>query len=119
MRDAPLAARLSVLAAGLIGPALLLGSFAARFGLGWDALWYLAELRAIGYVPFMVMPLLVIWFAATGQLAALATHRYAPYPTARELPPRGPLRRALRAAILGVRARRRRASEGAREALEG
>src|SRR5207249_9604591 len=48
VRDAPLAARFGVLAVGLAGPALLLGSFAARFGLGWDAVWYLAELRAIG-----------------------------------------------------------------------
>ena len=119
VRDAPLAARLGVLAAGLAGPALLLGSFAARFGLGWDALWYLAELRAIGYVPFIVMPFLVIWLAATAQLAALAAGRYAPYPAAEELPPRGPLRRVLRAVILGVRSRRRRPSEGALEALEG
>jgi len=119
VRDAPLAARLGVLAAGLAGPALLLGSFATRFGLGWDALWYLAELRAIGYIPFIVMPLFVIWLAATSQLAALAVRRYAPYPAAAELPPRGPLRRVLRATIVGVRTRRRRASEGALEALEG
>ena len=119
VRGAPLAARLGVLAVGLAGPALLLGSFATRFGLGWDAVWYLAELRAIGYVPFIVMPFLVIWLAATGQLAALAARRYAPYPAAAELPPRGPLRRALRATVLGVRARRARPSEGALEALEG
>jgi Peptidase family M28 len=119
LRNAALAARLGVLVLGLAGPALLVGSFAARFGLGWDALWYLAELRAIDYVPFVVMPLLVIWLAATGQLAALATRRYAPYPAAEELPPRGPLRRVLRAAIIGIRTRRRRASGGALEALEG
>jgi Peptidase family M28 len=118
VRDASPPARLGVLLVGLAGPALLIGSFAARFGLGWDALWYLAELRAIDYVPFIVMPLLVIWLAAAGQLAALATRRYAPYPAAEELPPRGPLRRVLRAAIIGVRTRRRRASEGALEALE-
>jgi Peptidase family M28 len=119
LREAPLAARLGVLVVGLAGPALLIGSFATRLGLGWDGLWYLAELRAIRYVPFMVMPLLVIWLAATGQLAALAARRYAPYPAAEELPPRGPLRRVLRAAILGVRARRRRAAEGELEVLEG
>jgi hypothetical protein len=119
LRDAPLAARLGVLVLGLAGPAVLVGSFAARFGLGWDAFWYLAELRAIDYVPFVVMPLLVIWLAATGQLAALATRRYAPYPAAEELPPRGPLRRVLRAAVIGVRARRGRASGGALEALDG
>jgi hypothetical protein len=119
LRDAPIAARLGVLVVGLAGPALLVGSFATRFGLGWDVFWYLAELRAISYVPFIVMPLLVIWLAATAQLAALATGRYAPYPAAEELPPRGPLRRVLRAAVIGVRTRRRRTSEGALEALEG
>jgi hypothetical protein len=118
VRDAPLAARLGVLVLGLAGPALLLGTFAARFGLGWDSLWYLAELRAIGYVPFIVMPFLVIWLAATGQLAALATRRYAPYPAAEELPPRGPLHRALRAVIIGVRTRRARTSGGALEVME-
>jgi hypothetical protein len=119
LRDAPIAARLGVLAVGLAGPALLVGSFATRFGLGWDAFWYLAELRAISYVPFIVMPLLVIWLAATAQLAALATGRYSPYPAAEELPPRGPLRRGLRAAIVGVRTRRRRTSDGTLEVLEG
>ena len=61
-----------MLIAGFAGPMLLIGSFAGRFGLGWDGTWYLAELRAVGYVPFIVMPLLVIWLAGTGQLAALA-----------------------------------------------
>ena len=119
LRGAPLAARVGVLALGFTGPVLLLGSFASRFGLGWDALWYLAELRAVSYIPFIVMPFLVVWLAATGQLAALAARRYAPYPAAAELPPRGPLRRALRSVTIGVRTRRARASDGALEALEG
>jgi Peptidase family M28 len=119
LRDAPIWARLGVLLVGLAGPALLIGSFATRFGLGWDAFWYLAELRAIGYVPFIVLPFLVIWLAATGQLAALATRRYAPYPAAEELPPRGPIRRVVRAVVVGVRTRRRRTREGALEVLEG
>jgi hypothetical protein len=118
VRRAPLPLRLGVLVVGLAGPALLLGSFAARFSLGWDALWYVAELRAVGYVPFIVMPLLVVWLAGTGQLAALATRRYAPYPDAAELPPRGPLRRVLGRIVVAVHDRRRRASEGALEALE-
>ena len=101
------------------GPALLVGSFALRFGLGWDALWYLAELRAVGYVPFVVMPLLVVWLAGTAQLAALATRRYAPYPAASELPPRGPLRRVVRTTTLALRDRRRRGPVGVPEALEG
>ena len=93
---------------------------AGRFGLGWDALWYLAELRSVGYVPFVVMPLLVIWLAGTGQLAALAARRYAPYPAAAELPPTGPLRRVVRGTVLTVRNRRRRPSSATLpEALEG
>ena len=119
VRGAPFAARVGVLTLGFAGPALLLGSFAGRFGLGWDAPWYLAELRAVGYVPFIVMPFLVMWLAGTGQLAALAARRYAPYPDAAELPPRGPIRRVLRGTLLAVRTRRRRASEDAPEALEG
>jgi len=119
VRDAPIGVRFGVLALGLAGPALLLGSFAGRFGLGWDAPWYLAELRSVGSVPFVVMPLLVVWLAGTGQLAALAARRYAPYPAAAELPPRGPLRRVVRATVLAVRDRRRRASSALPEVLEG
>jgi hypothetical protein len=119
VRGGPVGARLGVLALGLAGPALLLGSFAGRFGLGWDAPWYLAELRAVGYVPFVVMPLLVVWLAGTGQLAALATRRYAPYPAATELPPSGPLRKVVRRTVLALRNRGRRASSGVPEALEG
>jgi hypothetical protein len=111
--------RLGVLALGLAGPALLIGEFAGRYGLGWDAPWYLAELRAVGYVPFIVMPLLVVWLASTGQLAALAVRRYAPYPDAAELPPRGPVRRVLRGTYLAVRDRRRDEPDEAQEALEG
>jgi peptidase M28-like protein len=118
VRGMPIGIRLGVLVLGLAGPALLLGSFAGRFGLGWDAVWYLAELRSVGYVPFVVMPLLAVWLAGTGQLAALATHRYAPYPTAAELPPSGPVRRVVRTTVLAVRGRRR-ASPPVPEALEG
>jgi hypothetical protein len=120
LRGGPLAVRLSVLALGFAGPALLLGSFAGRFGLGWDAPWYLAELRSVGYVPFVVMPLLVVWLAGTGQLAALAVRRYAPYPAAAELPPTGPLRRVVRGTVLAVRNRRRPGTAPTMpEALEG
>ena len=118
VRGMPIGVRLGVLVLGLAGPALLLGSFAGRFGLGWDALWYLAELRSVGYVPFVFMPLLAVWLAGTGQLAALATHRYAPYPAAAELPPSGPVRRVVRTTVLAVRGRRR-ASSPVPEALEG
>jgi hypothetical protein len=113
-------ARLGVLALGFAGPALLLGEFAGRYGLGWDAPWYVAELRAVGYVPFVVLPLLVLWLAGAGQLAALAVRRYGPYPQADALPPRGPVRRVLRRSYLAVHNRRRRGAPAeTREALEG
>jgi hypothetical protein len=119
VRGASPAARLGVLALGFAGPALLLGSFAGRYGLGWDAPWYLAELRAVGYVPFIVMPFFAVWLAGTGQLAALTVRRYAPYPEAAELPPQGPVRRLTARTIAALRNRRRAASDDALEALEG
>jgi hypothetical protein len=84
--------RAGVLSLGFLGPAILLGSFAWRFELGFDAPWYVLELVAIGYVPLPAIVIALGWFAAAGQLAAIATGRYAPYPEARERPPRGPLR---------------------------
>jgi hypothetical protein len=114
------AVRLAVLALGFAGPVLLIAEFAGRYGLGWDAFWYLAELRAVGYVPFVVMPLLVVWLAGSGQLAALTVNRYAPYPAAAELPPRGPVRRVLRNTYLAVHNRRRGGAPAELpEALEG
>jgi hypothetical protein len=84
--------RAGVLSLGFLGPAILLGSFAWRFELGFDAPWYVLELVAVGYVPLPAIVIALGWFAAAGQLAAIATGRYAPYPEARERPPRGPLR---------------------------
>ena len=110
--------RAAVVLGGFVGPALVLGSFAFRFGLGWDAPWYILELRALGYVPFVVTVLVVPWFAAAGQLAALTAGRYAPYPDVTERPRLGPFRRVVRHIVLGRRARRR-ASESARRALGG
>jgi LPXTG-motif cell wall-anchored protein len=100
-------ARLLLIAVGMIGPVLLLGSFAFRFELGFDTPWYLAELAAIGYVPFMALLFVAVWLACVSQLLMLATGRYAPYPTAAEHPPLGPFRASVRAAVLGVRSRRR------------
>jgi hypothetical protein len=110
--------RATVLAAGFLGPLLLLGSFAFRFGLGLDAPWYLAELVAIDYVPIVASLLVLCWLAGAAQLLALALGRYAPYPAASERPPRGPLRNAIRAIVLGVRTRRR-VTDLERRALEG
>jgi hypothetical protein len=101
--------RAGVLAAGFLGPALVVGSLAFRYRLGWDAFWYVAELRALGYIPFAVVPITVAWLAGAGQLAALASGRYAPYPVAGERPALGPVRRGVRRIVLGSRARRRAA----------
>ncbi len=99
--------RIGAWLAGLGGPALLLWEFARRFGLGLDAPWYLLQLAAIGWVPFLALALSVVWAAAGGQLAALSAGRYAPYPSAGERPPLGPVRRTIRRAVLSSRARHR------------
>ena len=101
------AARLGLLAAGLIGPFILVGSFMFRFGLGLDAPWYLAELVAINYVSIVAIFLVLCWLAAASQLTAIALGRYAPYPSASERPPLGPIRSTVRAIVLGVQGHRR------------
>jgi hypothetical protein len=111
-------ARLALFAGGLLGPLLLLGSFAFRFGLGLDAPWYLAELTASGYVRLSAVVIAAAWLAAAAQVAALATGRYAPYPSAAERPERGPIRETVRRVVLGVRARRRTPHEESK-AMEG
>lgn len=107
-----------VVLAGFGGPLLLLGSFAFRFGLGFDAPWYLAELAAIGYVSTVASLFVVFWLAGAAQVIAVALGRYTPYPAADERPPRGPLRNLVRAVVLGVRARRT-VTEPGREAVGG
>ena len=91
----------------------MLGSFGAplcSFELGFGAPWYLAELSAIGYVPFMALVLFLAWLAGAAQMTTLALARYTPYPAAAERPARGPIRNTVRAVVLGVRARRQRSS---------
>ena len=98
VRPRPIWTRLAVLGAGFLGPLLLLASLAVRYGLGLDAPWYLAELAATGYVGLPALAIAVGWLAAAGQMSALTIGRYAPYPSARERPPRGPFREAVRRA---------------------
>ena len=119
VRRKPTWTRLAVLGAGFLGPLLLLGSLAMRYGLGLDTPWYLAELTATGYVKLPALAIAVGWLAAAGQVTALTVGRYAPYPNARERPPRGPLREALRRTVLTVRGARRRGAGAERRALEG
>jgi Peptidase family M28 len=117
MRGRPRHVRAAFVLAGFLGPLLLLGSFAVRFGLGLDAPWYLAELTAVGYVPLVAVMIALAWVAGAAQMVALSVGRYAPYPGMSERP-RGPIRNAVRAVVLGIRARRRQALEDveAREA---
>ena len=96
VRDRPPWVRLLLLAAGFVGPILLIGSMAWRFGLGFDAPWYLMELTAIGYVPVPAVAIFLAWLAVAGQLIALESYRYAPYPTAAERRGRGPFRTGMR-----------------------
>jgi hypothetical protein len=111
MRDRSAWLRAAVLLAGFSGPLIVLWSFGTRFGLGFDAPWYVASLLALGYVPVQMTVIALAWAAAAGQLAALATGRYAPYPDARER--RAGLARTVARALL-VRARARRAAAGER-----
>jgi hypothetical protein len=105
-----LPARIGVLLLGLIGPALILYSLAWRFGLGFDAPWYLFALAAIGYVKTAPVLFVLAGAAAFSQLAAVAAGRYAPYPEARERGPRGPIRETVRFVVLTLRTQRRAAA---------
>jgi hypothetical protein len=118
IRDRPFWMRLGVYALGFAGPALLVGSFAFRYGLGLEAPSYLAELAALGYVPIPLIVLGLAWLAAAAQLATLLAGRYAPYPSARERPPHGPLRSLVRMLLLLVLRRRRTESDSESRALE-
>ena len=107
VRDRGPGARVALLVAGLLGPFILVGSFMFRFGLGLDAPWYLAELAAIDYLSIVAFLLVLCWLAGAAQLTALAAGRYAPYPSAAERPPRGPIRNSIRAIVLTARSRNR------------
>jgi hypothetical protein len=111
-------ARALVLLLGLTGPALILLSLGVRYGLGFDAPWYLLELVALGYVQVPAVAITLGGAACAAQLAMVATGRYAPYPEPGERPVRGPLRELIRAVILANRARRR-VTEERRRAFGG
>ena len=110
LRDRAAWLRAGVLLAGISGPLVLVWSFGTRFALGFDAPWYVASLVAVGYVPVHMPVIALVWAAAAGQLAALATGRYAPYPDAAESRP--PLARTLvRGLVRRLRARPAAAAE--------
>ncbi len=107
VRDRGRAVQAAVYALGFLGPFLLLASFAVRFDMGLDAIWYLIALTAVGYVPVPLVLAFLAWGAAAGQVGAVAVGTYAPYPDVNERTP-GALREAGRQAILAVRRSRRR-----------
>ncbi|HTR32991.1 MAG TPA: M28 family peptidase [Gaiellaceae bacterium] len=100
-------ARAALLLAGLVGPALVLLSLGVRFGLGFDAPWYLLTLVSIGWVHVPAVAIALGGAACAAQLTAVAAGRYAPYPPPGERPPRGPLRELVRRSALAVQNRRR------------
>jgi aminopeptidase YwaD len=102
---------------GLVGPLLIILSLALRFGLGFDAPWYLLELVAVGYVHLPAVVITLCGAACAAQLAVVTAGRYAPYPPAGQRPERGPLRELVRRVVLAQRARRRRA-QARRPAVE-
>jgi hypothetical protein len=92
-------AQAAVYALGFVGPLLLIGSFAFRFDMGFDALWYLIALTSVGYVPVTLVITFLAWGAAAAQVGAVVARRYAPYPEAAERS-RGPIREATRQGVL-------------------
>ena len=107
VRDRGRAVQAAVYAIGFLGPFLLFASFAWRFDMGFDAIWYVLALAAVGYVPVPLVLAFLAWGAAAGQVGAVAIGTYAPYPDVSERTA-GPLREAGRQAILAVRRSRRR-----------
>ena len=100
IQDRPLPLRLALYAAGFTGPALLFLSFASRYDLGVDTLWYLPGLVSVGYVPLPLLLATLGWAAVAAQIGALALGRYAPYPAPDERPVRGPIRETVRRIVL-------------------
>ncbi len=96
-----------IFALGLGGPVLGLVALARSLHLGIDVLPYTLRLFTTGYAAAPTAVLMLGWAAVAGQFGALVAGRYAPYPEARERPPRGPLRELTRRIALAARARRR------------
>ncbi len=107
LRDRRRAVQLAVYLLGFTGPLLLLASFAIRFEMGLDAVWYLLALTAVGYVPIPLVAAFLAWGAAAAQVGAVTLGMYAPYPDVSERTP-GPFREAGRRTILAVRRARGR-----------
>ena len=74
------AARAVVFGLGLVGPGLLVASFAVRLGIGLDGPWYVGTLFSVGYASVVLFVAFLAWAAASGQIGAMLFGRYAPYP---------------------------------------
>ncbi len=105
LQSRPAPFRAVALLGGFAVPAFVVWWFATRYGLGWDAPWYIAKLFASGYAPRSLLVIAIAWLAGAGQLAALAAGRYAPYPSPHDRPRRGPIREVVRALFLAQRRR--------------
>jgi hypothetical protein len=88
-------ARLALYLVGFAGPLVLLFSFAFRFGLGFDGVWYVIALTSVGYVPIALFLSFLAWGAVAEQVGALMVGRYAPYPERSERG-LGPIRQSIR-----------------------
>jgi Peptidase family M28 len=106
LADRHVVVRLGLYAAGFAGPLILVGSFALRYDLGLDAVWYMAALTSVGYVSPALLAAALVWAAAGAQVGAVVTGRYAPYPVRDERSARGPIRESIRRAVLFTRSRR-------------
>ena len=78
--SAPSKPWLILLVAGVVcaGALLILLSLALRFGLGFDAPWYLLALVSLGYVHVPAVAITLAGAACAAQLAAVTLNRYAP-----------------------------------------
>ncbi len=95
--DGRLSSRVTVFAAGLLGPILALVLLGRGLGLSVvDAALYVIGLITVGYLPLASALLGLVWMAAATQIGAVAAGRYGPYAGGLEPPPAGPVRRALR-----------------------
>ena len=72
LRDRGRAVQAAVYAIGFLGPLLLLGSFAWRFDMGFDAIWYVLALASVGYVP---VPLVLAFLGGARRRARSAPSR--------------------------------------------
>jgi hypothetical protein len=108
LRNRAPAARAAVFLVGFIGPVALVLELARRYGLGFDAPWYVLQLAASGVVAFPLVAAALATGACGAQLAVASAGRYAPYPKHGERPARGPIREAVRRAVVTSRTRRHR-----------